>query len=214
MKPIDPELDRNLDLGAVSPSKMAHLVIRTPNYQKMREFYKVFLHAHPAYEDEVASFLRYDDEHHRIAIINMPFLGPLPVPAAAGMEHIAFTFGTLGELLSNYLRLKALDIAPVWCINHGPTTSIYYNDPDGNVIETQFDNLEVEAADAFMHGPYFAKNPMGVDFDPMLLIERYRHGDPMEELIRQGSALPPEGIVPVRPDRIPDYDYRGALLDR
>jgi hypothetical protein len=82
-------------------------------------------------------------------------------------------------------------------------TSIYYKAPDGNGIETQFDKLDVETADFFMNGSYFAKNPM-------LLFERYRSGEPMSESIRQGSALPPKGAPPVRPDRIPDYDDRGA----
>jgi catechol 2,3-dioxygenase-like lactoylglutathione lyase family enzyme len=213
MKAIDQELERNLDIGAVSPSKLAHIVLRTPNFDKMRIFYKHFLNAHAAYEDEFVAFLRYDDEHHRVAIVNMPFLGPPPSDPVAGTEHVAYTFRTLGELLSNFLRLKALEIEPVWCINHGPTTSIYYSDPDANMIETQFDNFNVEEADLFMRGHYFSKNPIGVDFDPMRLIERYQRGDPMEELIRQGSALPPEGSVAVRPDKVPDYDFRGALLN-
>lgn len=38
--------------------------------------------------------------------------------------------------------------------NHGPTTSLYYRDPDGNQIETQVDNFETaEEATAFMNSP-------------------------------------------------------------
>ena len=41
----------------------------------------------------------------------------------------------MGELLGNYRRLKAVGIMPVWCINHGITTSIYYADHDGTMLE-------------------------------------------------------------------------------
>ena len=41
-----------------------------------------------------------------------------------------------------YKRLKQQDIVPWWCINHGPTTSMYYRDPDNNQIELQVDIFE------------------------------------------------------------------------
>ena len=39
-----------------------------------------------------------------------------------------------------------------------------------------------------MEGQAFEKNPIGVEFDPEKLVERYLRGDPIEELIEQGSA--------------------------
>jgi hypothetical protein len=47
----------------------------------------------------------------------------------AGLHHMAFTFKSLGELLETFTRLKDGGIRPFWCINHGPTTSMYYRDP-------------------------------------------------------------------------------------
>lgn len=45
------------------------------------------------------------------------------------------------------------------CVNHGPTTSIYYRDPDGNDIETQVDNFDTTAeADEFFASEAFAIN--------------------------------------------------------
>jgi hypothetical protein len=63
-----------------------------------------------------------------------------------------------------------------------------------------------------MRSDYFKKNPIGVDFDPELLIERFERGDAMEDLIKQGSAPFPADREPVRPLRVLNYDYRGALL--
>ncbi|MCJ2180745.1 VOC family protein [Novosphingobium album (ex Hu et al. 2023)] len=213
MPDIDPESSRALEFPDVTPAAFAHAVLRTNKYEAQVRFYKTFLNAVPAFENEFLTFLRYDDEHHRVVIANMPFLSDQPNPPTVGLEHMAYTFATLGELLGNYRRLKAEGINPVWCINHGITTSIYYADHDGTLLETQFDNMSVADADIFMKGPYFAMNPIGVDFDPDLLIERYERGDPMSELVKQGSALPPEDVPPLRPASIPPYDARGALLE-
>ena len=45
--------------------------------------------------------------------------------------------------------------------------SIYYEDPDGNQIETQVDSFEdPEEATKFMVSKEFAENPIGAGFDP------------------------------------------------
>ncbi|KAL1629017.1 hypothetical protein SLS54_001709 [Diplodia seriata] len=93
------------------------------------------------------------------------------------MEHIAFTFATVQDLLTAYTQRKELGIKPVWCVNHGPTLSIYYRDPDGNHIETQVDVFDTsEETTAYMADPAFAENPIGVDFDPDDTIEKLEKG--------------------------------------
>jgi len=65
----------------------------------------------------------------------------------------------------------------------------YYRDPDGNQVELLVDNFPtVEKLDAFFRGGAFAKNPIGVNFDPEWLLARFRRGDPTAELVKQGSA--------------------------
>jgi len=124
----------------ISPSKLAHIVLRTSKFPEMVEYYKNFLGATATYENNFLSFLTYDDEHHRIAIIYVPGTGPKN-RLLSGLEHIAFTFDNLTDLSVAYLQRKQRGIVPFWAVNHGPTTSIYYQDPDGNQIETQVDNL-------------------------------------------------------------------------
>lgn len=183
----------------LSPSKLAHVVLRTGQFSAMVSFYKTFLGAHATYENDFLSFLTYDSEHHRIAILHVP--GTLPKAAAsAGLEHIAFTFPTLAALLIAYRQRKSIGILPVWCVNHGPTTSIYYRDPDGNQIETQVDNFDfVEDANAFMRGEGFAENPLGTDFDPEVLIERLEKGED-EALLKKRVEIGPRG-----PDSVPIF---------
>ena len=168
----------SLEHGKVkSPSMLAHVVLRTNNFKAMVNYYKRFLGAHASFENETLSFLRYDEEHHRIAILGIPD-APSKVPGASGLEHTAFTFDDLDDLMLSYTQRKEIGILPTVCINHGPTTSIYYTDPDGNMIETQVDNFDTaEEASAFMASPAFEKNPIGTVFDPEETIRRLRSGE-------------------------------------
>ncbi|KAI1194563.1 Glyoxalase/Bleomycin resistance protein/Dihydroxybiphenyl dioxygenase [Nemania serpens] len=182
----------------LSPKSMAHVVLRTPDLKTMSTFYKTFLGAHASWENEKMAFLTYDDEHHRIAILEIPDL-PEKVRKSAGLDHVAFTYETLADLLTAYKQRKAHGILPVWCINHGPTTSMYYEDPDGHRVEAQVDNFDtVEETNAFMRGPEFETNPIGVDFDPEELIRKLESGVPESE-IKKRPDIGPRG-----PETIPD----------
>lgn len=171
-----------------SPIKLAHVVLRTGQLKTMRDWYLTVLEARVVFENDYLVFITYDDEHHRIALADTKATDR-PTPTMTGMEHMSFTYATLGDLLGTYERLQTLGIAPFWCINHGPTTSMYFNDPDENHVELQFDNFEdVADGEAFMNGPVFEANPIGVNFDPQQMLERFRRGDSVADLVQQGSA--------------------------
>src|SRR5215469_11863708 len=128
---------RHLDATRpISPAKFAHFVLRTGQFDRMVAWYQTVLAARIVFRDELLCFLSYDDEHHRLALINIPGL-PVRDPEAVGTDHVAYAYASLGELLSTYRRLKAADILPHWPINHGVTTSMYYRDPDNNRVELQ-----------------------------------------------------------------------------
>jgi len=163
----------------ISPSKLAHVVLRTTqdHFKPMVEFYKTFLEAQASYENDFISFITYDDEHHRIAVVAIPET-VAKNPKAAGLRHVAFTFDSLEGLAVVYRQRKTKGILPVWSVNHGVTTSIYYADPDGNQLETQVDRFETaEEANAYMASKDYAENPIGVDFDPEDLIKRLQSGE-------------------------------------
>lgn len=170
------------------PTKLAHVVLRVADLDPCVAWYEKVLGAGVVFRNAFLAFLTYDDEHHRIALVADPEATP-PPPRTTGLEHVAFTFAGLGELLQTYKRLRHVGIEPYWCINHGPTTSLYYRDPAGNQVELQHDNFPTEAElKAWFESGAFAKNPIGVPFDPEKLLERWQRGDPAEELVRQGSA--------------------------
>ena len=79
-------------------------------------------------------------------------------------------------------------------MNHGVTTSLYYNDPDGNMLETQVDNFgTAEEANEYMSSPAFTENPIGADFDPEELIKRIEAGED-DASLKMRDNVGPRGI--------------------
>ena len=168
---------QSVAIVAISPARLAHVVLRSSQFDALVEWYQTVLCAKIAFSDGALAFLTYDEEHHRIAVLNIPGLQRQP-DGMTGMHHMAFTYASLSDLVTNFERLDQLGIRPVTCINHGPTTSMYYADPDGNQVELQIDNYDtVEEAGLFFYSPAFAKNPIGVDFDPADLVRRFYAGE-------------------------------------
>jgi catechol-2,3-dioxygenase len=170
------------------PAKLAHIVLRSRNKDALRDWYAAVLGARVVFDNAFLCFLTYDDEHHRVAILQIPALVDAPA-AGPGLDHVAFTFASLGDLLHSWRRLASKNIEPYWCINHGPTTSLYYRDPDGNQVELQIDNFaDVEALKRWFRSGAFVRNPIGVPFDPAKLLARWEAGDPIDALVEQGAA--------------------------
>lgn len=168
-----------------SPAKLAHVVFRTGRLKEMTGWYCHVLEAHVQFADDLLAFVTYDDEHHRVAFVATGS-DERPEPRHTGLEHVAFTYASLGDLLGTYIRLRDDGIKPYWTINHGPTISLYYEDPDGNHVELQIDNFATEEElDAWFHSGAFAGNPIGVEFDPEELLVRLWAGEPVSELVKR-----------------------------
>lgn len=176
----------------IVPAKLAHYVIRVKQWDEMLAWYRTVFHLETSFEAPVIAFLTYDEEHHRIAFLNTAHL-PAPDQQRTGIDHVAFSYGSLSDLLLNWERLKAEGVEPFWCINHGMSTSMYYRDPDGNEIELQVDNFPtMDECKAWFGSEDFAANPIGVDYNPAVLLEKLRGGVPEAELLKQGAAPVPE----------------------
>src|SRR5580658_3452879 len=71
----------------ISPAKFAHFVLRTGQFETMAKWYQTVLAARVVFRDEMLCFLSYDDEHHRLALINIPDL-PVRDPDAVGSPTV------------------------------------------------------------------------------------------------------------------------------
>lgn len=174
----------------LKPISLAHVFLRTNKFDAMVAWYKKFLNADARYESGRIAFLSFDEEHHRIAICAIPGTGD-KIKTSAGLEHIAFGFSSLEDLAFAYRQRKTLGMVPTWCVNHGITTSIYYNDPDGNQLETQVDSFDNnEDATAFMESEAFKNNPVGTEFDPEELVRRLQSGEDIESIKKRDENAP------------------------
>ncbi len=170
------------------PQKLAHVVYMTRRYDEMVRWYQNVFEAKVQHHNPAFAFLTYDDEHHRFAFVNMAALDPdgkgTDADSKIGVNHVGYTYSTVGELLDTYDRLKNLGITPYWQIHHGVTLSVYYQDPDGNRMEFQVDCCANAAeANAFMNSDAFAANPVGVEVNFDALLAQYRDGVDQETLL-------------------------------
>jgi len=176
----------------IKSQKFAHFVLRVSDLKKSTAWYEAVLGMRVVHDAGKLAFFTYDDEHHRLAMVETPTPAGKPESGAIGppgLDHVAYTLDSLEDLLITYKRLKEQDILPVWPINHGLTTSLYYADPDGNRVEFQVENYATtEELNAYMVSESFAANPIGVGFDPEKLLARFENGDSLDELAQQGSA--------------------------
>ena len=174
----------------IRPRQLAHVVFYTNQLGRMVAWYESVLGAELAFGDERVAFLSFDAEHHRIALVATESYAPKPAAKSVGFYHVAFTYGRLAELIATYERLAAMDIAPVRTINHGPTVSFYYADPDGNLVELQVDAFaDAESAKRWMRGPVFERNPIGVELDMKSYVSAFHAGASEAELLRRADDV-------------------------
>jgi catechol-2,3-dioxygenase len=113
----------------VSPAKLSHAVLRTTRLKQMVEWYRTVLNAEVLYQNDFLVFMTYDEEHHRIALAQVPGLVEKPA-RSTGLDHLAFFYSTFADWIGTYERLKAAGITPRVPIHHGLSMSLYYRDPD------------------------------------------------------------------------------------
>jgi len=184
----------------ISPQRFVHIVYRTRRFDQMLAWYEDVFDARIQHQNPVMAFLTYDDEHHRFAFIDLAALQPdgseTEKEGLIGVDHVAYTYGSLEDLFTNYEQLKAKGIEPYWCVHHGVTVSMYYADPDGNQMEFQVDAFESsEDCNEFLRGPVFAANPVGVEYDPEDWLAQMRAGTPASEFL---SLKVHEPVSPIR----------------
>jgi catechol-2,3-dioxygenase len=187
-------------MSSIRPAKFVHVVYRTRRFDEMVRWYETVFGAKVQYRNPALAFLTYDDEHHRFAFANLDILKPADAEkdkgGLIGVDHLAYTYASLRDLLEKYRELEARGIKPYWCVHHGITVSMYYADPDGNQMEFQVDCFESsDEANAYMEGPHFAANPIGVEFDPDDWLVKLRAGAPASEFLPRGTDEP---VSPIR----------------
>ena len=102
-------------MNRIRPQKFVHVVYRTRQFEKMLAWYSTVFDAKVQHQDPALAFLTHDDEHHRFAFVNLGVFDPeeklTSKRGAVGVDHVAYAFGSLRELLENYAQLRELGIS-------------------------------------------------------------------------------------------------------
>jgi catechol-2,3-dioxygenase len=180
--------------------RLAHVVYRTRRFAQMLAWYREVFGATVQHQNPVLAFLTYDDEHHRFAFVDLSVVQPesedVDKHGLVGIDHVAYTYRSIDDLFGHYTRLKANGIAPYWCVHHGLTVSMYYADPDGNQLEFQVDCFaSAEQSNAYILGPGFGINPVGVEFDPEDWLTQVRAGASLGDFLVRRVHEP---VSPIR----------------
>ncbi|WP_174279945.1 VOC family protein [Sphingomonas bacterium] len=110
-----------------------------------------------------------------IGIFQEPGTGLEPAKGAPGLHHMQLTTASLDELCATHDRLLGEGMRPHRSADHGPMTSFYYRDPDGNNVEITAQNFPtLEAMVDFMSSDAFKANPSGREIDPEAYVAQRR----------------------------------------
>lgn len=181
------------ETGKFVSKYMSHYGLRALDLAAMTDWYVKFLDARIEHHMGFGVFMTFDDEHHRLVIFTTDDTVEKD-PNAAGVEHVALGLPDFASLADNYERLKVYGITPSLPVNHGFTTSLYYDDPEGNQIEFSVDNfatknecrawMKTERMAQLMVPPNF-----GDVFDPEEMLRMVRSGASHAELARIGQNV-------------------------
>jgi catechol 2,3-dioxygenase len=194
--------------------RLQHLGMTTANIDAMLTWYRTVLGMNLAHRTSSATgdhkdsqvlkaaWVTNDETNHRLAFVELPGLEADADRAHhSRLQHFAFEYRTLDDLLGTYVRLKEHGIMPVLCTDAGAQTAFYYEDPDRNSVELNVDNY----GDSWTSGEHlrnsaeFAKNPMGTYIDPDKMIAARKAGAAAWELHERawtGEFAPPKPYDP------------------
>jgi catechol 2,3-dioxygenase len=181
--------------------KLQHFGLTTANLEAMIAWYHQVLgmtvnhrSAAPTGAERAplsAAWLSNDEVNHRIAFVELPGLTvDLDKSRHARLQHVAFEYQTIDDLLGTYARLKGLGILPALAADQGLQTAFYYSDPDQNSVELNVNNYgnEWTATEHIKTSPSFAARPMGAYVDPEKMIAARKAGASPWELHERAFA--------------------------
>jgi catechol-2,3-dioxygenase len=173
-----------------------HVTMKTSRLDEMIAWYTILVGAEVQFRDGGAAWMTNDEANHRIAFLAAPGLSDDAAKTRhSGMHHCAFEYASFDDLMASFDRLRSAGMMPAFCLDHGMTISLYYQDPDGNFVELQSDSFSdwILSSEWMRTSSDFAANPIGVFFDPARVYERFQSGVDFKTLqgaIRAGDYMP------------------------
>jgi catechol 2,3-dioxygenase len=134
---------------AAPPSRLeirrtSHLTLRCRDIATAQQFYETALGMFLVARDERdRRYFSADQNTRRIVLALEPAKdpdAPGPTPKTMyGMEHFSLEVSSFADLQSAYRRFKTVGVPVDHTQDHGVTASVYFHDPDGNLMEVYHD---------------------------------------------------------------------------
>lgn len=186
-------MSQGSEQSAIIRPTFHHFGVLTAHLEEMMNWYAKVLGMTTNFQSTTIgiAFLSNDRAHHRMALIAWPGLkDDHDNNLHAKLQHVAFEYATIDDLLNTWERLKGLSIEPVLAADHGMTTAFYYKDPDGNSVELFVDNFgDWDKSNEYIRTSLeFHQNPMGAYVDPEQMMAAWKVGTSFADLHRRAYA--------------------------
>lgn len=140
-------------------TKIGHVLIAVHDLARSRDFYTRVLGFEILEEDpdHGGVFMSIGEGTHVIDLVPVPGAQPPRIPQSIaelrpslGLGHIAFPVGSARELRGAFFELVDKEVRMLAAIDHESQESIYFCDPDGNVLEIYWERPD--AREIFRRG--------------------------------------------------------------
>jgi catechol 2,3-dioxygenase-like lactoylglutathione lyase family enzyme len=123
--------------------RIGHVALRVADVERSRAFYTTLLGFEVVEEDPEHGgvFMALEGLSHTIDLfpVDDPRTAPAQTFGAVGVRHVAFLVDSEQALKEAYETLQANGVTIVRAIDHVSQKSIYFQDPDGNLLEIYYE---------------------------------------------------------------------------
>ncbi len=141
--------------------KLGHVVLKVRDLDRSEAFYTgvVGLRVTGRLPGRMVFFsVPGNDDSHDLAIWKVGRDAALPEPNHVGLFHVAWQVERPEELEPRYRDLLAKGVKVHGTMDHGANVSVYFEDPDGNMLEFTFERpREAWPAD---QNPFAGREPL------------------------------------------------------
>jgi catechol 2,3-dioxygenase len=123
--------------------RIGHVALRVADIERSRAFYTTLLGFEVVEEDPEHGgvFMALEGMSHTIDLFpaDGPRTAAAQTPGAVGVRHVAFLVDSEQALKEAYVTLQANGVTIVRAVDHVSQKSIYFHDPDGNLLEIYYE---------------------------------------------------------------------------